>query len=94
MAVSTVVALTVTVIVTEQLVRARTFPRGELDFHKLLAELAAVLVLPVIVTGLVLVKRPRWRRAHLVCVVLFLVMVLVATGTGVWAYALSAPKVP
>ena len=93
LAVSTVLALTATVVVTEQLVRARDFPREELDFHKLLAKTAAALVLPVIATGLTLVRRPKWRRVHLLCVVLFLVMVLVATGTGIWVYSLSTPKV-
>ncbi len=93
-AVSSMIALTLSVILTEQLVRARDFEsiREQLDVHKLLAKTAAGLVLPVILTGVVLIKRPNWRRLHLICVGLFLLMVLVATGSGIWAYTMSAER--
>jgi hypothetical protein len=45
----------------------------------------------VVLTGLGYARRGgrRWRLAHRVAVVCFVVAVLAATGTGIWAYSLA-----
>ncbi len=85
------VVLAVTIVLTERLASVRHFPPQEMEIHLWFAKIGAALALPVLVTGLVLIRRPGWRRAHRVCVLLFLTGVLVATGTGIWVFSLSTP---
>lgn len=88
------VSLTITVILTEQLVSSRVFPQAELDFHLNFAYSAAALGVPVILTGVWLARSgaPTARRVHRVCITLFMLAVVVATTTGIWSYSLSVPK--
>ncbi|MCA8950516.1 MAG: hypothetical protein KDE27_13510 [Planctomycetes bacterium] len=81
------VALTAAIVFTEELVRRYDFPPENLRFHLWFAKTAALLALPVIVTGIGLVWRPRWRRLHLFAVVLWLLSVVVATATGFWMFS-------
>jgi hypothetical protein len=88
------VLLGVAIVMAEQLGRARSFPQSEMRVHLVFAKTAAVLVLPVVITGVLLARargsRVRtWRRAHRVCVIVFLAAALAATGTGVWVFSLS-----
>ena len=89
---STLGLLAVTIFLAEQMGRVRIFPEDELRIHLWFAQSAAVLALPVIFTGIMLVRRPGWRRVHFVCVLLFLAVAVTATCTGVWAFSLSTPK--
>lgn len=84
--------LAVTVVLTERLARAVSFPEQEMAIHLAFAKTGAVLVLPVVVTGLLTVRWRRWKRAHLACVGLFFAVVLIATGTGIWVFSLSTPR--
>jgi len=87
-----IVALAVTVVLTERLLRAAEFPQQAMRIHLAFAKTAAVLVVPVILSGLWLLRRPRARRLHLVCVGLFLALAVAATGTGIWVFSLSTPR--
>lgn len=71
--------------------QARVFPEDEMAIHRPIATLAAVLVVPVIGSGIALFRSPAWRPVHRVCVTLFMVAALAATGTGIWVFTLSTP---
>lgn len=92
LAVLTVVLLTITVLLTEALLRAVVFPAREMGIHLLFAKSGAALVLPVAVTGILTWRTRSWRRVHLACVVLFLLVAVTATGTGIWVYSLATPR--
>lgn len=89
---TTVVLLAITIVLAERLVRDHDFPAAQMRIHLVFAKSAAALVIPVVVTGLALVRRPGWRRAHLVCVALFVLTTVAATVTGIWVFSLSTPK--
>lgn len=88
--------LAVTIFFAEQMARTRVFPADRMRIHLWFAKSAALLVLPVVVSGIVLARcpgpAPRARRAHRVCVGLFLVGAVAATGTGIWVFSLSRPQ--
>lgn len=86
------VCLAVAILLAERLASVRDFPREPLRIHLWFAKSGALLALPVIVTGLLLWRSPRWRVAHRVCVVLFVAVTLIATGTGLWIFSQSTPK--
>ncbi len=92
LALATVAFLTVTVLLTEALLRAVDFPKREMGIHLVFAKTAALLVLPVAGTGILTWKRAKWRRVHLGCVVAFLLVAVAAAGTGLWAYSLATPR--
>lgn len=85
----TMVSLVVAVVLTEQLVRKFVFPPDELAIHKVFAKAAGFSALPVVVTGLLLVKWPAMRPWHRLAVVLFVLASLVATGTGIWVWTMA-----
>ncbi|MCC6672360.1 MAG: hypothetical protein IT458_14955 [Planctomycetes bacterium] len=89
---ASVALLALTIVLAERMGRARLFPPAEMRIHLAFAKSAALLVLPAAVTGLMLVRRPGWRRAHVACVALFLLVTAVALGTGAWVYSLSTPR--
>lgn len=89
----TIVAVAVTIFLTEQLSRAYDFPRDELDFHLIFAKAGVLLALPVVATGIWLWRNPRVRRLHLATVIVWLLAVLAATGTGLWVFDMATPKV-
>ncbi|MDA0373544.1 MAG: hypothetical protein O2865_07140 [Planctomycetota bacterium] len=86
------VALAVTIVLTERLLRAVEFPKEEMRIHLWFAKSAAALVLPVVITGFLNVRRPNWRRIHAASVGLFFVAALIATGTGIWVFTLATPR--
>ncbi len=92
LALAAVAMLTVTILLTERLVRAIDFPEAEMAIHLIFAKTGALLVLPVAVTGILTWRRPTWKKVHLTCVALFLLDVLIATGTGIWVFSLSTPR--
>lgn len=83
----TMVSLTVTIVLTEELMRRYEFPADVLRTHLWFAKAGGLLALPVIVTGLWLWQRPSARRWHRVAVYVWLVSVLTATGTGLWMFS-------
>jgi uncharacterized membrane protein len=87
-----IVCLAVAIYFAEQLGAARVFPPDEMRIHLWFAKAGGLLALPVVVTGLLLLRMPRLRRLHRYCVYLFVVAVLAATGTGIWVYTLSTPR--
>lgn len=88
----TMVGLVFAVIETEALMRKYTFPREALDTHLIFAKAGGLLALPVIVTGLWLLKRPQARLYHRIAIWVWLLAVLAATGTGLWIFGLATPK--
>lgn len=87
-----VLALAVTVVLTEQLMRGYAFPAQPLRVHLWFAKGAGVLGVAVVATGLWLWRRPTARRWHRFCVLAFAAAALLATGTGIWAFTLAEPK--
>lgn len=86
------VALAVTIVLTERLLRAVEFPKEEMRIHLWFAKSGAALVLPVVVTGILNLKRPGFRRLHAISVGLFFLVALIATGTGIWVFTLATPR--
>ncbi len=86
------VLLTVTIVFAERMASSRVFPEEEMRIHLWFAKSAAVLALPVIVSGIYVARTARGRRTHLLCVLIFLIGTLIATGTGIWVFSLSAPR--
>ncbi len=84
--------LTVTIILTERLVRALDFPKHQLAIHLAIAKTAAALVVVAAGTGVVTAFRPRFRVVHRTFVVLFLIATVVATGTGIWMFSIATPR--
>lgn len=85
-------ALGITIVLAERMGEARRFPAAEMRIHLWFAKSATLLVLPVVVSGLLLLRRPGARIWHRVAVLVFLAAALTATGTGIWAYSLSVPR--
>lgn len=88
----TMVALTVAIVLTEELASRYEFPPDVLARHLVFAKAGGLLALPVIATGLWLWRDERARRWHLGCVIVWLVSVLAATGTGLWMFSHGVPK--
>ncbi len=82
----TMVALTITIVLTEELMRRYEFPADTMRTHLWFAKAGGLLALPVIVTGVWLWRRPSARVWHRIAVLVWLVSVLVATGTGLWMF--------
>ena len=80
-------SLTITIVLTEELMRRYQFPPDVMRVHLWFAKAGGLLALPVIVTGIWLWRRPRARVWHRAAVLVWLVSVLVATGTGLWMFA-------
>ena len=83
----TMVLLAVTIVLTEELLRAYEFPADIKATHLIFAKAGGLLALPVIVTGVWLWRDPRARVWHRAAVLLWLAMVLTATGTGLWMFS-------
>lgn len=83
----TMVALTVAIVLTEELASRYVFPPDVLRTHLVFAKAGGLLALPVIVTGIWLWRSERARRWHKVAVFVWIAAVLTATGTGLWMFA-------
>lgn len=92
MAIASMVALAVAIVLTELMARERDFPPEAMRVHLVFAKAAGFAVLPVVVTGVLLLRRPRVRRWHLRAVWLFLLLALAATVTGVYAFTGSVRR--
>jgi uncharacterized membrane protein YozB (DUF420 family) len=88
----TMVSLTITIVLTEELMRRYRFPEDVLRTHLVFAKAGGLLALPVIVTGVWLWRDGRARRWHRACVLIWLVSVLLATGTGLWLFSHGVPR--
>jgi hypothetical protein len=86
------VALAVTIVLTEQLMAHYDFPADIKAIHLPCAKAGGLLALPVIATGVWLWRRPNARVWHRAAVLVWLVAVLVATGTGLWMFANGTTK--
>jgi type IV secretory pathway VirB2 component (pilin) len=72
--------------------RTREFVPATMRVHLPIAKVAGLMVLPVIATGIWLLRSERGRRWHRLAVVVFLLATVAATATGINAYAFSTPK--
>ena len=88
----TMIALTVAIILTEQLLRSYEFPAGDLAFHLVFAKAGGLLAVPVIATGVWYWRSAKARLWHRAAVILWLVAVLTATATGLWLFSVGTPK--
>jgi hypothetical protein len=84
---ATMVALTIAIVLTEELLRRYEFPPEKLAVHLVFAKAGGLLALPVIVTGVWLWRSERARRWHRACVFVWIASVLAATGTGLWMFS-------
>ena len=89
----TMVLLTITIVLTEELLRSYEFPADVKATHLIFAKAGGLLALPVIATGLWLWRDPRARRWHRAAVLVWLASVLAATGTGLWMFSLGTARV-
>lgn len=85
--------LVITIVFAERLAMIRDFPEEEMRIHLYFAWSAAILVFPVVASGLGYRAKPALRKVHLVCVILFTIAAVAATSTGIWVYSMSTPKV-
>ena len=85
-------ALGVTIVLTEALVRRYDFPADTLRFHLFFAKAAGLLALPVIATGVALWRTERARLWHRAALIVWLTSVAVATTTGLWMFGQGTPK--
>jgi hypothetical protein len=82
-----IVMLSVTIVLTEQLVRQYDFPADVREIHLPCAKAGGLLAVPVVLTGVWLWRSPRARNWHRVAVWVWLAGVLVATATGIWMFS-------
>lgn len=92
MAIASVLTLAVAIVFAELMARERVFPQEAMRVHLVFAKAAGFAVVPVVVTGLLLLRRPGVRRWHLRAVWLFLLLAAAATVTGVYAFTGSMPR--
>lgn len=92
MAIASMATLAVAVVLTELMARERDFPPEAMRVHLVFAKAAGFAVFPVVVTGVLLLRRPRVRRWHLRAVWLFLLLAVAATVTGGYAFTGSVPR--
>jgi hypothetical protein len=86
------VFLAVSIFFAVRMGQLRNFPPDEMRIHRAIAVTAALLALPVILSGVALFRSPSWRRVHRIAVTLFLVAALAASATGVWVFSLSTAR--
>lgn len=72
--------------------QVREFPRDIMRIHRPIALSAGLCGVMVAVTGCMLWRTGRARRAHFVLVLLFSVAAVVASTTGIWAFTQSSPR--
>lgn len=70
----------------------RKFPETHMKIHKVFSLGVAAVVPMVALTGALLWRRPGWRNAHRIFVLVFLCGVAGASVTGVWMLAVSSLK--
>lgn len=90
----TMVSLTITIVLTEQLMASYTFPAHVRAIHMPCAKAGGLLALPVVFTGLWYWRRPAARRWHRTAVYVWLASVVLATSTGLWMFCSGTLKAP
>lgn len=85
-------SLVVAILLTEKLARLYAFDPEVQRIHLVCAKVGGLLAIPVVLTGILLWRRPSTRRLHRWAVWIFVVATLVATATGVWMFAGAVPK--
>ncbi len=91
-AITTVVLLAITIYFAYQMDTERVFPVEEMKIHRIFSRSIACIVPLLVFTGAMLWRRPGWRPAHRLFIVLFLVDALCAAVTGIWVLYLSVPR--
>jgi peptidoglycan biosynthesis protein MviN/MurJ (putative lipid II flippase) len=91
-ALATLAMMTVAIVLALMLGEVRDFPDPAMGIHKIVARTSGALVLAVVLTGIMLWHRPKWRILHRGLVYTMVVVLGVAIGTGIWAFLLSTPK--
>ena len=85
-------SLTVAILLTERLAAQFEFVPAEKDVHLVIAKSAGIAALTVLVTGLLLWRRPAFRRLHRWCVFGFLLLTVAATVSGTWMWLHATPR--
>ena len=80
-------SLVVAILLTEKLARLYAFDPDIQRIHLVCAKAGGLLAIPVVLTGVLLWRRPSTRWLHRWAVWIFVVATLVATATGVWMFA-------
>lgn len=88
----TLALLSVAVVFAVLMGQVRHFPQDIMRIHRPIAVTAGLFGVLVAVTGVVLWRTGRARRAHFVLVLLFSVAAVAASGTGIWAFTQSSPR--
>ena len=89
-AVSTVLSLSATVVFAYLMsLHERVLPGREMGIHRVFSMTVACVVPAVVITGILLWREPRWRRAHQWCVGVLVLGTIGAFGTGIWVLLLS-----
>jgi hypothetical protein len=90
-AITTVVSLTAAVIFAYLMsLYERVLPPREMAIHRIFSMTVAGITPAVVITGILLWRKPRWRRAHRWCVGVLVLATVGALGTGLWVLFLSA----
>ncbi len=80
-------SLVVAILLTEKLARLYAFDPEVQRIHLIFAKAGGLLAIPVVLTGLLLWRKPGARRVHRLAVWIFVVATLLATATGVWMFS-------
>ncbi len=72
----------------------RVLPEREMATHRIFSTTVTYTVPAVVITGILLWRNPRWRRAHQSCVGVLVLATVCALGTGLWALYLSEARTP
>lgn len=91
-AILTILALLAAIWFAETIGRYWVFPATALRIHLSFAWAGTILILPVLVSGVLALRRPGPARWHRRLVFAFLGIVLCAIGTGIWIFATGTPK--
>ncbi len=83
---ASMVSLVVAILLTEKLARLYAFDPDVQRIHLVCAKAGGLLAIPVVLTGLLLWKKPAARGVHRWAVWIFVVATLVATATGGWMF--------
>ena len=92
-AITTIVLLTVSVVFAYLMsLYERVLPAREMGIHRIFSMTVACTVSAVVITGILLWRNPRWRRAHQWCVGVLVLATVCALGTGLWVLFLSEAR--
>ena len=94
-AITTVALLNATVVFAYLMsLYERQLPEREMGIHRIFSMTVAGVVPIVAITGILLWRNPRWRRAHRWCVGVLVLATVGAFGTGMWVLFVSEARTP